>query len=142
MIQEVLGCTSCISRQMQIMKNIIVQPYIAYALEVHLMRTDTDLDSEYAEIFIGDESIGKCNPDGQEGDCNYFSCNVMNHRQNVPKQAISSKDGIIKFQVKYSKEVDIYNSTICTSRGITAAGIARVTLTKSKYTITLNLCKY
>ena len=91
------------------------------------MRTDTDSEDEYAEIFIDGKTIGTCNPDGPQQQCTYFSCTQPNYGQSVPRQIVSSTTGVIEFRAKYSLDVNDMN---CDAIGVhyPSPGIALVWL--------------
>ena len=125
-------CTNCASGKVEIQGTIDVRPNISYALEVELLRTDLDAESENAEIFVDGESIGTCNPSGGQGDCTFFKCSQMNHGQNVPVKTVTSKSGVIHFQANYSSEVGSGSGLSCSVNGVEAAGFAVVTLTKGR----------
>ena len=141
-IKEIFGCTDCGSADsaIEIAVNITIQLNTAYALEVEIIRTDTNRDVENADIFIDGQKLGTCSPNGSDAECTYFHCSQMSFGYNVPISTVSSKTGTIKLRVQYSNEVG--NDLTCTSNGITAAGISRVTLKRGKTSILCSYYKY
>ena len=129
-IHNVFACTTCTDANISIEETITVDPNTEYELEVELLRTDTNDNTEYAEIFIDGQPIGICNPDGPVQECTYFNCSQLNDGKNVPPRLVSSTTGFIQFRANYSYTVQDFAP--CTEGGITAVGFARVTMTKGK----------
>ena len=57
--QNVFACTTCTDKNISIDETITVDPNTEYELEVELLRTDTNSNTEYAEIFIDGMFAGK-----------------------------------------------------------------------------------
>ena len=128
--QNVFACTTCTDKKISIDETITVDPNTEYELEVELLRTDTNDNTEYAEIFIDGQPIGICNPDPPSQGCTYFNCSQLNDGKNVPPRLVTSATGIIQFRANYSATVQDFAP--CTDGEVTAIGIARVNITKGK----------
>ena len=132
-IQHTFKCTNCTDKYIEISENINIEPNTEYILQIELMRTDTDNSNEYAEIFIDGVNIGICNPNRPVFGGTYFSCNQINHGNNVPIQAVSSKNGVIQFNAKFTDFVNDVGT--CPSENVTSPAMARVRLIKGNKNI-------
>ena len=107
-----------------VLGSLAVTSGIQYTAKIEILRTDTSETGEHADVTIGGQNFGKCNPDGGDGDCSWYDCS--NDLPNLKK--VSSTAGVLPFEIKYSDDVD-YESATCNINGVKTLGIVRITLT-------------
>ena len=113
-----------------IQENINVIPHQRYLIDVEIVITDTESHDEYADITLDGNNVGRCNPSLADHTCTWHSCNATNHHGHVERQGITSTNGVIAFEAKYSRAVN--QATTCTMDGATGTAIVRVTLAPEK----------
>ena len=105
-------------------KDITVTPYQLYNVDVEVMLADIDHSTEYANISINGNFVGKCNPNHGQGSCNWHTCDIN------PRQAFST-NSVLPVKLQYS--VGVNNFATCTFGGQTGHAVARVFLTSTGY---------
>ena len=104
-------------------QTITVTPNIIYNVKIEVMLTDLDSSSEYADISINGNNVGRCNPVGigyEAGSCRWYTCTIS------PTEATST-NSYLMIRLQYSPDVE--SVTPCTYDGQTWHAVARVTLT-------------
>ena len=100
-------------------QSITVTPNIIYHVKIEVMLTDLDLNTEYADISINGNNVGRCNPNSGQGSCDWYTC-ILSHTE------ATSTNSHLTIQLEYN---NVYYDDKCTYDGHTAHAIARVTLT-------------
>ena len=100
-------------------QTIAVNPNIIYHVGIEIMLTDLDASSEYADISINGNNVGRCNPNYGEGWCAWYTCTI------TPNVATSTNSEFT-IRLQYSPAV---NYLVCSYDGQTGLAVARVTLT-------------
>lgn len=111
---------------------ICAYPEMRYVVTMEILRDDLADDSErVVDVKLNGESIGGCNPDGDDHDCNFFQC---------PGQWViqASRDGSIYVVLQYqehSYDCDCNTHTWECSAENTVAGRTPVTAA-ARFTLT------
>ena len=102
-------------------QNIEVVANEIYNVQIDVMTTDLNSDSEYADVSIDGSNVGRCNPSGRGrwDSCKWWRCPVK------PSQ-MSSTTNSLSIQLQYSSGAA---GQQCTYNGQSAYQMARVTLT-------------
>ena len=98
---------------------IDVYPDVQYAIGVHVLQNGlADADGKVNVIVEGD-SIGECNPDGNNNDCTFYDCSSQ-----LRSRVYSSPSGKISVDLQYSGNSAAYCSCDTTS-WVCSSGIER-----------------
>ena len=102
-----------------ITQGITVSANEAYDVQVEVMLTDLNSASEYADISINGNNVGRCNPSSGQGSCDWYNCTIS------PSQ-VTPTTTTLTIQLQYSSAVNDF--AVCSSDGQTGHAVARVTL--------------
>ena len=80
---------------------VSVQSNSRYDLTIEILRTDTGDSSEYADIILDGNSLGKCNPDGDDGDCTWYTCS------NLLSKEIRTTSNEVDIKIQFSSGVKV-----------------------------------
>ena len=100
-------------------QTITVTPNIIYHVKIEVMITDLDGNTEYADISINGNNVGRCNPFYGYGSCAWYTCAIS------PTKATSTNSDLM-IRLQYSPAV---GSTTCSYDDQIGHAVARVTLT-------------
>ena len=102
-----------------ITQGITVSANETYDVQVEVMLTDLDSSSEYADISINGNNVGRCNPSFGQSSCAWYNCTIS------PSQ-VTPTTTTLTIQLQYSSAVNAIG--VCSSDGQTGHAVARVTL--------------
>ena len=89
---------------------IDVYPDVKYTIAVHVLQNGLEDSDANVNIIVEGNSIGTCNPDGNNNDCSFYDCS-----SHVTSRVYSSPSGKISVELQYSGTSAAYCSCDTTS---------------------------
>jgi hypothetical protein len=112
---------------------VIVSPGVLYKVQMEVLRNDlSSADEKVADVKLDGSSIGGCNPDGADYDCNFFKCPQSAPTYHLAKSSMMNVDMTF---VGHSKDCDCDTSTWQCSKEDTVEGRTPVTAV-GRFTLT------
>ena len=106
----------------RIEQNLAVTAYQLYNIYVEIMLTDLDHSTEYTDIYLNTNHVGRCNPTLCQGCCDWYGCTIS------PSQVFST-NSVVNVTLQYSTQVNAFAQ--CSYDGQTGHAVALVTISSA-----------